>query len=674
MLQPRVTFWVISLFVAGVACLGYAYSTSTFDAANFGRVIWFTVIGLSGLLAVLTIPRFKSNGGLLIAIWVPTVLLRMLMLPTAPSDDVNRYLWEGRLLTEGISPYAQTANAEALIEYRDQYWAQMNHRDKLTAYPPLTEFGFAAVTMVRYDPMAFKIVFLLADLLVVAGVLKLLKQRGMFLGYVGFYAWNPLVLVAFAGEGHFDVLMLAALVWGLWAWEIGRRKMGATLLAVATGIKWITLPLLPFLLMDKDRWKILFCMISVLLVPAIYFWETLHFLIEGLLAYGGSVSFNGPVYDILFFGLDLDRRICSGVVLVLFFCLVFWRWWFRRSEPMDTHVLWVVGGLVVLSPTVHFWYIVWVLPFVCLRPSPGWISFSVSAGIYFMVWVRVGGDAGWSLSGPQRVLFWAPFFICLVYELWSTRGRIVCPAKRSGKNGFSVSVIIPVYNPSSELLRALSSIESQTLAVSEVILVDASDLETTRQLIAGRSMDVNLIASEKGRGQQIAAGIEAATSEWVVVLHADACFADGSMESLRAAATASSNLVGGAFGQRFTENSWALLPIEILNDLRALFTRTAFGDQIQFFHRTTAVSEQFMPAQPLMEDVESSWRVREFGEFRFLGVYGEVSASKWLRQGWRRRVRLVMSLVSRYRWARLKGRAQAERLSAKLYSEYYSGK
>ena len=39
---------------------------------------------------------------------------RLAVFPSAPSDDSNRYLWEGRLITEGISPYATTADDDRL--------------------------------------------------------------------------------------------------------------------------------------------------------------------------------------------------------------------------------------------------------------------------------------------------------------------------------------------------------------------------------------------------------------------------------------------------------------------------------------------------------------------------------------------------------------------------------
>ena len=111
-----------------------------------------------------------------------------------------------------------------------------------------------------------------------------------------------------------------------------------------------------------------------------------------------------------------------------------------------------------------------------------------------------------------------------------------------------------------------------------------------------------------GRGQQ-RGRYRSRPSPWVLVLHADATLQPHAIDCHNATTRPPTNhrrRTGSAlYGQPIE-----LLPIEILNDLR-LFTRTAFGDQAQFFHRTTALDYQLMPEQPLMEDIEASWRIRE---------------------------------------------------------------
>jgi hypothetical protein len=671
------------LVIAALAMCAYGQVVSAFDTPSWLRVGLFAVAGMAGTLSVFLFAspspadlrtQFKGRLSCVLAIWIPAIVLRVLLLPTAVSDDVSRYLFEGALIRADVSPYAQTADAPELESYRDVHWQAMNHKDQPTAYPPLAELAFAAIGAVSYQPLAYKVVFVLADLLTLGAVLQLLRRRGMSLAFSGLYALNPIVLIAYAGEAHFDSMMMAALVWAVCAAEAGRTKLAVALVSVATGIKWITLPLIPFF---AGKRLVVGGLISVgvLLLPALYFYDSLGTLLNALFAFGGTRSFNGLLYDCLLLGAGLPRAVCSGSVLVLFTSVILWRWLWRERAPLDSHLRWILGALIVLSPTVHFWYLAWILPFVCLRPSLPWVTFSLTSGVYFCVWTNAPGEFGWDLQRWQQWLFWGPFVLACVYELWSTKGRVVWPVSREGRGhepSPTVAVVIPTLNAAVELPAALASVARQSVAVLEVVIVDAGSTDGTVEVAQGSALPVRVLTSARGRGLQIAAGIEAAQADWVVVLHADAELSLTAIESVVLAVSQSVDLVGGALGQRFADGNPELLPIEILNDLRAVFSRTAFGDQVQFFHRKTALHYELMPKQPLMEDVESSWRTRECGGFIFLSEPCLVSHQKWDPKEWLTRFRLVMRIVSKYRWARLRGRRQAEELSEKLYAEYYS--
>ncbi len=675
--------WLGMLVIAALAMCAYGQVVSAFDTPSWLRVGLFAVAGMAGTLSVFLFAspspadlrtQFKGRLSCVLAIWIPAIVLRVLLLPTAVSDDVSRYLFEGALIRADVSPYAQTADAPELESYRDVHWQAMNHKDQPTAYPPLAELAFAAIGAVSYQPLAYKVVFVLADLLTLGAVLQLLRRRGMSLAFSGLYALNPIVLIAYAGEAHFDSMMMAALVWAVCAAEAGRTKLAVALVSVATGIKWITLPLIPFF---AGKRLVVGGLISVgvLLLPALYFYDSLGTLLNALFAFGGTRSFNGLLYDCLLLGAGLPRAVCSGSVLVLFTSVILWRWLWRERAPLDSHLRWILGALIVLSPTVHFWYLAWILPFVCLRPSLPWVTFSLTSGVYFCVWTNAPGEFGWDLQRWQQWLFWGPFVLACVYELWSTKGRVVWPVSREGRGhepSPTVAVVIPTLNAAVELPAALASVARQSVAVLEVVIVDAGSTDGTVEVAQGSALPVRVLTSARGRGLQIAAGIEAAQADWVVVLHADAELSLTAIESVVLAVSQSVDLVGGALGQRFADGNPELLPIEILNDLRAVFSRTAFGDQVQFFHRKTALHYELMPKQPLMEDVESSWRTRECGGFIFLSEPCLVSHQKWDPKEWLTRFRLVMRIVSKYRWARLRGRRQAEELSEKLYAEYYS--
>jgi len=672
MMAIRMWAWLLLLSVASVAVFTYGQVTVCFDTPSLWRVGLFPVIGLAGLLSVFLFPSFKHKRSVLLAIWIPAIVLRVLLLPAAVSDDVNRYLFEGQLVRSGVNPYAQTADAATLESYRDVYWQAMNHKDKPTAYPPLAELAFAAIGGIWYHPLAYKLVFILADLLTLGAVLQLLLRRGLSLAFSGFYALNPIVLLAYAAEAHFDSLMVAALMSALCVHQAGRQQLAVALASVATGVKWIALPFIPFFAGKRLVVGGLVAL-AVLLLPALYFKDSLGDLLQALFAFGGTRSFNGFFYELLLRGANFPRSLCSGIVMALFALVILWRWLWRDRASVECHLRWMLAALIVLSPTVHFWYLAWILPLVCLCPSLPWITFSLTGGIYFFVWPNAQGERGWSLDLWQQSVFWAPFVIACLYELWSTRGRIVLPVLRPADAvDAEVAVVIPTLNAAADLPRALASIRRQTVAVREVLVVDAGSSDATVQIASAASLPAQVLYSDRGRGLQIATGLEAAQADWVIVLHADAELAPNAVDCLLRAVEGNRDVLGGAMGQRFAEGNPELLPIELLNDLRAQFTRTAFGDQVQFFHREMAVRCALMPKQALMEDVESSWRTREQGGFLFLGLPCLVSHRKWNPQDWFKRFKLVMRLVSRYRWARMRSSADAEALSEQLYAEYYS--
>ncbi len=667
----RPVLWLFSLVLALLAAWAYAAAAPTIDAAGWSRTFFFFGLGAFGFLSVFLFPDFKGSATAALAIWIPAVVLRVVLLPAAESDDVYRYLWEGKLVAAGSSPYLAPADAEGFEEYRDRYWEGMNHRDKATAYPPLALGLFAGVGAVAYQPIAMKLAFVAADLAALGAVLVLLRRRGLNPAFSGFYALNPVILVAFAGEGHFDSLMVAALAWGLVLVDCGKNALAAGLWGGAAAIKWISLPLLPFVLRQAPV-RASAAAFAVLLLPLMPFWHTLPELFGGLAAFGTRGSFNGPVFDLLHRGLDLPRSLAVAAVALSFLACLGWRWHRRSEAPIDAQIRWILGALLVLSPTVHFWYLAWILPFVCLRPSLPWVMLSLSAAVYFRVWANLQDAGAWSLSLWEQWVFWGPCALAFAYEALTCRLGM---ARRKGgairEAPFTVDVVIPTLNAESCLPEAIRSARRQCPKPRRIIVVDGGSRDRTCSIALGEGAAV--VQGEAGRGQQIQAGLEASEATWTVILHADARLHPEALPRLKRAVEAAPDAIGGAFGQRFSGRGHGLLWVELLNDLRALFTRTAFGDQVQFFHRETALTLGLIPSQPLMEDVEASWRLRGEGSFLFLGCPCRVSHGKW-RRGYRlRRLRLVFSLLWRYRRERLKGRDAAARLSSRLYREYYPG-
>jgi glycosyltransferase involved in cell wall biosynthesis len=85
-----------------------------------------------------------------------------------------------------------------------------------------------------------------------------------------------------------------------------------------------------------------------------------------------------------------------------------------------------------------------------------------------------------------------------------------------------VSVIIPIYNASSTIERAIKSVLSQTYKLIEVIIVNDGSTDDTSQRLASFGSDIRIINQEnQGRSAARNRGIKVANGEYVAFLDAD---------------------------------------------------------------------------------------------------------------------------------------------------------
>ena len=374
----------------------------------------FAALGLLGLPLVFALPRWsgRKRMGLMI---LGALALRVALFPAPASDDVNRYLWEGRLVLMGENPYAVKADDPSRAAFRDQVWEGMNHKNITSVYPPGNQWLSAAAVWVAYEPWPFKLLVCLGDLAVLMLVITLLRRTGSPLEWAGFYAFNPVPLIAFAAEGHPDSLMMAAVCWMVLAAESGKWRLAWLLLAVAVQIKLVPVLLAP-LLFRRDQVRHLWIPALVLLVPGLPFVGAASAWIEGLQKFAGWVSFNSPVRGILSWaGVPRDwakwiASILLGTAAVSAFLA------HRRGLPLRHACLTVMGALVICAPFTHFWYLSWVMPLVALRPSLGWVVASIMQSGYFIAWWGQEFGEGWGFSPVYPLIVWLPALLAFAMQ------------------------------------------------------------------------------------------------------------------------------------------------------------------------------------------------------------------------------------------------------------------
>ena len=662
MRNPRRLFFSFS--VALVLFAGAVHWTQwaiNFKAASMLTSYAVLFIGFIG--AWLSFPDRLSSGQKIGLILLISLLARILMIGMPVSDDIYRYLWEGKIIAAGESPYQHPADHPHYATLRDPYWAQMNHKDKLTAYPPLAELMFAGISSIAYAPWAFKFLFILADLCVIWILIGILTLRGADTRASLLYALNPLALFAIAGEAHFDVLLILAMMMSflcvekksfIWAW---------IWLGIAIQIKIIALVLIPLFLW-RCHWRHAWWIFIPLLLPSLYFLDSLPGLFQGLWAFGGANAFNGPIHGPISSLLYGDITSATYSVFALFGLVTLWVLWSVKTPTKAAYL--IIAALVILSPVVHYWYILWIIPFVALYPSLSWLVLSLTSGAYFASTFSVENGEEWSLPVWAMYVLWLPFLLVLAYELRLVFLRQFRPFTLWDKPE-TLAIVVPTLNESAQIKPCLSALAAQHRPPDEIIVSDGGSTDDTAT--QARAMGFQVVSGKRGRGAQIRTGIAAAQSNVVLIIHADCiCDRDVSQRIMRVLSN-NPDVVGGAVGQRFRTSNHRLLLIEMLNDARATLGGSSFGDQGQFFRSAALRNWGGFPAYPLMEDVELSLRMMQSGRVVLLGGGIRNAARQW-HDAFIKRILFILKLLVVFRWNRLLHRD----VTHKLYAMYYAKK
>ncbi len=161
------------------------------------------------------------------------------------SDDIYRYVWDGKIFNMGINPYQFVPNAQELTLLRDGLYDPINHKDIGTPYGPLTIIVFALAQQAANSVYALKVPFILFDCMSILLLLHMLKAAGLPRHNVLHYAWNPLVLVEVSGSGHNDSLAVFLLLGALFLFQKNKNWQGALGIGMALLAKYFAILFLP---------------------------------------------------------------------------------------------------------------------------------------------------------------------------------------------------------------------------------------------------------------------------------------------------------------------------------------------------------------------------------------------------------------------------------------------
>src|SRR5436309_2568641 len=353
-------------------------------------------------LALLRLERYAAIPHAALGVFAVALSTRIALLPAAPSlsGDIYRYVWEGRVVAHGGNPYRQSPLDPALAPLRDrEIFPRLNHRELATIYPPLAVGGFALLARVAPSVGAFKLWVVLHDLALVMVLLAWAARRGQSPVTVLAYAWNPLVLVEYAGSGHNDP---TALLWMALAflWLDSRPIASAIALALGALVKLAPLVALPFLL-RRWPWRARLACLALLAAGLGWFWTETRGPSSGLSAYWGAWRNNELLFH-YFEGMTGSYATARSVALALLVATIAYAWWRDRAPERATRL--AVRSGTLLSPVVHPWYLGWELFFEPLAPSWPWLLLSLTAILNYGVLATPAAGRDFHLPLPWRWL------------------------------------------------------------------------------------------------------------------------------------------------------------------------------------------------------------------------------------------------------------------------------
>ena len=196
-----------------------------------------------------------------------------------------------------------------------------------------------------------------------------------------------------------------------------------------------------------------------------------------------------------------------------------------------------------------------------------------------------------------------------------------------------ISVIIPTLDCARTIGPTLGSVYEavQNGLLAEVIFCDGGSDDEIR--VVADDVGAEIIAAEKGRGSQLAAGAEIAKGKWLLFLHADTVLSDGWSEAVRAHMNTSDK--AGYFRLAFNRKGFGPSVVAGLANIRSRVLGLPYGDQGLLVPASLYRSVGGYPVIPLMEDVALVRALK--GKLRKIDATATTDASRFETQGWFRR-------------------------------------
>ncbi len=361
---------------------------------DLNRNDFIGLITLFGALFYITYKILEINKDRFWLIAIIGIIFRFIFIASLPnlSQDFYRFIWDGRLLFKGVSPYLFTPEnflngdhkpLNLIIHQAEELYHGMGQLNAghYSNYPPINQLCFLLAALfsgnnILGSVIVMRVLIILADIGILFYGRKLLLKLNLNPNQLFWYFLNPFIIIELTGNLHFEGVMLFFLVTSIYLLHLKKWIQSAVLFGLAVSVKLIPLLFLPLFYkwfatnFNKYIQKLFYYYLLIIGTTLLTFTPFLSFLFlnnffETLTLWFQDFEFNASMYYIFRWigfkivgwnmiatiGKILPLLIILSILLLTFFKK-------NRSTPqLMTTLLFGVSIYFVFSTTVHPWYI-----------------------------------------------------------------------------------------------------------------------------------------------------------------------------------------------------------------------------------------------------------------------------------------------------------------------------
>lgn len=382
------------------------------------------------VIAAWSILRAQPTRPFLITVIVFAVLFRLAILFSPPtlSDDIYRYVWDGRVQAAGINPYRYVPADQSLAHLRDdRIYTKINRREHAhTIYPPVAQVIYFVTTRLSESVTWMKITMLGFEIIAVWAMAQLLASFGLPRQRILIYAWHPLIVWELAGSGHVDALLIAFMMLALLARRRNAEVLTGVTLACAVLVKLFPLVLFPAFY-KRWSWKMPLAFAITVAVAYLPYLGAGPVAVLGYLP--GYATEQGLTSGDQFYLLNVARWLLPGANNTAFLIfsgltmlgIAMWSI-FKEERDARSYIkrACILATTVIVLFAPHYsWYFAWLVPFLCFVPLMSLFYLTSASFVLYLTWL---GDE------PEQ-MFWLntaiylPFGLLVALEWLSERLR-----------------------------------------------------------------------------------------------------------------------------------------------------------------------------------------------------------------------------------------------------------